>query len=142
MNMFGGDDCSLHVRDRHLQHHHHHIKSDPIRDSSVMSTMTSTKLVHGSDGGTSVFTRNGTISSGSDNRMVWAALTPRGTQHFVSENYPRDFVVEEDHYETIDNVQPVLINAGYGTYSPYRKGWYDNCLMMVTRMRYHFLGEF
>lgn len=120
--MFGGDDCSLHVRDH--RHHHHHIKSEP-RDCS-MSAMTSTKLVHSSDGG-SIFTRNGGVNgtSGggvSDNRMVWAALTPRGTQHFVSENYPRDLMVDEDHYETIDNVQPVLINAGYGTYSPYRKG--------------------
>lgn len=125
--MFGGDDCSMHVRDHH-RHHHHHIKTEP-RDcsNSVMSTMTSTKLVHTPDGG-GIFSRNGGIngSSGgggvSDNRMVWAALTPRGTQHFVSESYPRDLVVEEDHYETIDNVQPVLINAGYGTYSPYRKG--------------------
>lgn len=121
--MFGGDDCSIHVRDRHHHQLHHQIKSEP-RDcsNSVMSTMTtSTKLMHTSDGGSSIFTRNNSNGS-SDNRMVWAALTPRGTQHFVSENYPRDFVVEEDHYETIDNVQPVLINAGYGTYSPYRKG--------------------
>lgn len=117
MNLFGGDDCSMHVRDRH----HHNIKTEP-RDCSN-SLITSTKLVHTSDAG-SIFTRNGSLhGGGGDNRMVWAALTPRGTQHFVSENYPRDFVVEEDHYETIDNVQPVLINAGYGTYSPYRKGW-------------------
>lgn len=127
MNLFGNDDCSIQVRDHrnhHHHHNHHHIKSEPIRDCSN-GVMTSAKLVHTSDGGGSIFTRNT-----SDNRMVWAALTPRGTQHFVSENYPRDFVMEEDHYETIDNVQPVLINAGYGTYSPYRKGL-ETCLLLV-----------
>lgn len=42
-----------------------------------------------------------------DNRMVWATLTPRGTQHFVSENCPSnliDYGDVEDHYETIDNI--------------------------------------
>lgn len=137
MNMFGTDDCSMHVRD-HRSHLHHHIKSEPrdcsTHHHSVMSTMASTKLSsHPSseNGGVNIFAgRNGSLTGNggggvSDNRMVWAALTPRGTtQHFVSENYPRDMVGDEDHYESIDNVQPVLINAGYGTYSPYRKGEY------------------
>lgn len=33
-----------------------------------------------------------------DNRMLWAALTPNGTRHFMSEPYP----IQEDHYEVID----------------------------------------
>lgn len=33
-----------------------------------------------------------------DNRVLWAALTPHGTQHFVSEAYPS----QDDHYEVID----------------------------------------
>lgn len=35
---------------------------------------------------------------GADNRMLWATLTPHGTQHFISE----PFVPQDDHYEVID----------------------------------------
>lgn len=35
---------------------------------------------------------------GTDNRMLWATLTPHGTRHFVSEA----FVTQDDHYEVID----------------------------------------
>lgn len=116
--MFGGNECSLHVRDHH---HHRNIKGEPRDCGNSMSTMGSVKLaVHPAE--------NPAIYQGApvpDNRMVWAALTPRGTQHFISENYPGDLVdysENEDHYESIDNIQPVLSNAGYGTYSPFQKG--------------------
>lgn len=33
-----------------------------------------------------------------DNRMLWAALTPHGTRHFMTEPYP----IHDDHYEVID----------------------------------------
>lgn len=33
-----------------------------------------------------------------ENRMLWAALTPHGTRHFVSEPFP----IHDDHYEVID----------------------------------------
>lgn len=33
-----------------------------------------------------------------DNRMLWAALTPHGTRHFVSEKFP----IHDDHYEVIE----------------------------------------
>lgn len=35
---------------------------------------------------------------GTDNRMLWATLTPHGTRHFVSEA----FVPQDDHYEVVD----------------------------------------
>lgn len=35
---------------------------------------------------------------GNDNRMLWATLTPRGTQHFITEPGP----FQDDHYEVID----------------------------------------
>uniref|UniRef100_A0A182YDU1 Uncharacterized protein n=1 Tax=Anopheles stephensi TaxID=30069 RepID=A0A182YDU1_ANOST len=34
-----------------------------------------------------------------DNRTLWAALTPHGTQHFITESYGGN---PEDHYEVID----------------------------------------
>ncbi|KFB49563.1 AGAP008385-PA-like protein [Anopheles sinensis] len=36
---------------------------------------------------------------GPDNRTLWAALTPHGTQHFITESYGGN---PEDHYEVID----------------------------------------
>lgn len=36
---------------------------------------------------------------GADNRMLWATLTPHGTQHFISEP---QFIPHDDHYEVID----------------------------------------
>lgn len=33
-----------------------------------------------------------------DNRMLWAALTPHGTRHFVAEQFP----IHDDHYEVIE----------------------------------------
>lgn len=33
-----------------------------------------------------------------DNRMLWAALTPHGTRHFVSDQFP----IHDDHYEVIE----------------------------------------
>lgn len=35
---------------------------------------------------------------GTDNRMLWATLTPHGTRHFVSET----FIPQDDHYEIVD----------------------------------------
>lgn len=35
-----------------------------------------------------------------DNRMLWAALTPNGTRHFMSD--PAAYPVQDDHYEVID----------------------------------------
>lgn len=42
-----------------------------------------------------------------DNRALWAALTPRGTQHFIADIYPQDCVSSEaypddNHYETVE----------------------------------------
>lgn len=108
MNFFGTSECSLHVRD--LRHH----KSEP-RDCASLNMAPTTKLMHP----TEPVLYHGT-NGVPDNRMVWAALTPRGTQHFISENYPRDLVdyaETEDHYETVDYMQPVLTHSGYSTYS-------------------------
>ncbi|XP_044738771.1 uncharacterized protein LOC123300286 isoform X2 [Chrysoperla carnea] len=54
-----------------------------------------------------------------DNRLLWAALTPRGgTQHYISENYPQGFMEEygtptevDNTYETIENYIPTVTNA-------------------------------
>lgn len=35
---------------------------------------------------------------GADNRMLWATLTPHGTQHYIAE----PVVQQEDHYEVVD----------------------------------------
>lgn len=113
MNMFSGSDCTVHGRDLRA------LKSEP-RDCSALSSVPSSKLVHPSDS----MLYHGTANL-QDNRMVWAALTPRGTQHFISDNYPRDLVDyhdSESHYETIDYIQPVLSSSAYNTYSSYHKG--------------------
>ncbi|KAJ8962396.1 hypothetical protein NQ318_018380 [Aromia moschata] len=116
MNMFGGNECSLHTRD------HRQIKNHESRDCSSVANLNSNKLVHPSE----TVLYHGTPSM-QDNRMVWAALTPRGTQHFISENYPRDLIdygEADDHYETIDNlnVQPV-IPPHPASYHPYPKDY-------------------
>ncbi|XP_065170290.1 uncharacterized protein [Atheta coriaria] len=109
MNMFGNNDCSMHNRP---------VKNVEPRDCTNMVTnINSNKLVHPSE--TVLYHGNGIHA---DNRMVWAALTPRGTQHFISESYPNDlvdYIEADDHYETIDqlNTQPPPIAAGH--YSPY-----------------------
>ncbi|KAJ8965287.1 hypothetical protein NQ317_001999, partial [Molorchus minor] len=115
MNMFGGNECSLHTRD------HRQLKTHPSRDCSSVGNLNSNKIVHPSE----TVLYHGTPSM-QDNRMVWAALTPRGTQHFISENYPRDLIdygEPDDHYETIDNlnVQPVVPPHPV-SYHPYQKG--------------------
>ncbi|XP_076251989.1 uncharacterized protein LOC143191104 isoform X1 [Rhynchophorus ferrugineus] len=95
MNILGSSDhCSLHSRD------HQSIKNLDPRDGALTSL--NSKLIHPND---SPF-YNG-MASVQDNRMVWAALTPRGTQHFISESYPRDLIdygETDDHYETIENI--------------------------------------
>ncbi|KAF5282978.1 hypothetical protein FQA39_LY04849 [Lamprigera yunnana] len=103
MNIFGGNECSMvHNRD-----HHRQIKNHEPRECSAINNINANKLVHPSEA--VLYTSPSNVQ---DNRMVWAALTPRGTQHFISENYPRnliDYVENDDHYETIDNlnIQPV-----------------------------------
>ncbi|XP_058062690.1 uncharacterized protein LOC131212727 isoform X1 [Anopheles bellator] len=42
--------------------------------------------------------QSGTVY-GTDNRTLWAALTPHGTQHFITESYGGH---PDDHYEVID----------------------------------------
>ncbi|XP_022905865.1 uncharacterized protein [Onthophagus taurus] len=101
MNMFGHNECSVHVRDVHRP-----IKPHEPRDCSSMNTMVATnKLLHPSE--TVLYHPTAHNLNPTDNRMVWAALTPRGTQHFISETFPRDlvdYVEADDHYETIENV--------------------------------------
>uniref|UniRef100_A0A6P7GMZ0 Uncharacterized protein LOC114344643 isoform X1 n=1 Tax=Diabrotica virgifera virgifera TaxID=50390 RepID=A0A6P7GMZ0_DIAVI len=94
MNMFGGNDCSLH---RQMKNH------EP-RECTAVPTLNGTKIIHPTD---TVLYHGTNIQ---DNRMVWATLTPRGTQHFISENYPPDLIDygDEDHYETIDNIGAVV----------------------------------
>ncbi|CAG9562511.1 unnamed protein product [Danaus chrysippus] len=36
-----------------------------------------------------------------DSRVLWAALTPRGTRHFVADTYPHD-ETEDHHYECVE----------------------------------------
>lgn len=43
-----------------------------------------------------------------DNRMLWAALTPHGTRHFVSEQFP----IHDDHYEVIEYETKQNCNIG------------------------------
>lgn len=109
INMFGGTDCSMHSRI------HRQVKSHPEqRECSSINGMTTSKLIHPSEA--VMYTGPSNMH---DNRMVWATLTRRGTQHFISQNYPRnlmDYAEPEDHYEAID--QPVsTVN-----YSPCQKG--------------------
>lgn len=100
MNIFGNNECSMvHTRD-----HHRQIKNHEPRECTSINNMNTNKLVHPSEA--VLYTGPSNVQ---DNRMVWAALTPRGTQHFISENYPRNLIDYEDHYETVDNlnIQPV-----------------------------------
>ncbi|KAK9732064.1 hypothetical protein QE152_g13110 [Popillia japonica] len=125
MNMFSNNECSVHTRDhRQIKNHH-----EP-RDCTSVTNLNgnNAKLVHPTD----TVLYHGTANIHTDNRMVWAALTPRGTQHFISETYPRDlvdYVETEDHYETIDNlhVQPVIpgVHPNYHTYQPTYQKDYD-----------------
>ncbi|KAK9871373.1 hypothetical protein WA026_011629 [Henosepilachna vigintioctopunctata] len=130
MNMFGGSDCSLHSRDpRPIKVHEH-------RECPSTNTMNGHKMIHPNES---------TLYNGNalqDNRLVWAALTPGGrTQHFISENYPKEFVdyrEADNHYETIDhlNIKPA-IPSHPPTYQMYQKGLpyqpptekssFDNC---------------
>lgn len=115
--MFGNNDCSLHARD-----HHRQLKTHEQRECASVNNLNSGKLVHPTE--TVLYHGSTGIQ---DNRMVWAALTPRGTQHFISENYPRDLVdylENEDHYETVENVHPVHPPPPqcYNTYGTYSKG--------------------
>ncbi|XP_053673221.1 uncharacterized protein LOC128723497 [Anopheles nili] len=57
----------------HVHHHHHHQQQQPHQPHQP--------------------------SYGPDNRTLWAALTPHGTQHFITESYGGN---PEDHYEVID----------------------------------------
>lgn len=115
MNMFVGNSCSLHQRD------HRPFKSHEPRDCTTVTNLNGTKAVHPSEA--VVYHSTNGIT---DNRMVWAALTPRGTQHFISENYPRDlvdYIEPDDHYETIDNMNSVLPpHPPYPSYEAYHKG--------------------
>ncbi|XP_026749152.2 uncharacterized protein LOC113509923 isoform X2 [Galleria mellonella] len=43
-----------------------------------------------------------------DSRVLWAALTPRGTRHFIADTYPHD-ETEDHHYEC---VEPPLYKLG------------------------------
>lgn len=113
--MFGTNECSLHTRD------HRQIKNHESRDCSSVNNINGNKMVHPSE----TVLYHG-ASHVQDNRMVWAALTPRGTQHFISENYPRDLIdygENDDHYETIDNlnIQPVIPKHPI-SYHQYQKG--------------------
>lgn len=47
-------------------------------------------------------------SAALDSRVLWAALTPRGTRHFVADTYPHD-ETEDHHYEC---VEPPLYKLG------------------------------
>lgn len=130
--MFGSGECSMHSRD------HRQMKNPETRESNSVNNLNGNKLIHPSE----AVLYHGNVTSSqlhADNRMVWAALTPRGTQHFVSENYPRDlgdYVNAEDHYETINShsAHPIR-EVAPKTYTSYmtcskglgrRKGSFDN----------------
>lgn len=101
--MFGHNECSMH---RQMKHH-------DSRECSSVSNINPAKFGHPAD---AILYQS--HSNATDNRMVWAALTPRGTQHFVSENYPNDLIdygENEDHYETIDNLADVQRPHSYHT---------------------------
>ncbi|CAH1373479.1 unnamed protein product [Tenebrio molitor] len=118
MNMFDGNECSIHGRD------HRQIKNHEPRECTSVANLNGNKLVHPSE--TVMYHGGGNVQ---DNRMVWAALTPHGTQHFISENYPRDLIdygEGDDHYETVDNlnIQPVL--SSHPTYNHYKDYDYED----------------
>ncbi|XP_017783897.1 PREDICTED: uncharacterized protein LOC108567751 isoform X2 [Nicrophorus vespilloides] len=128
MNMFGNNECSMHgSRNERQMKNHHQQHAERDRECSSVTNLNgggggNNKLIHPVD---SVL-YHGSASVHPDNRMVWAALTPRGTQHFISENYPADhlmgtgdYVETDDHYETIDNLQIQPVYA----YSTYQKDY-------------------
>lgn len=118
--MFGGNDCSSH---RQMKNH-----PEP-RECSGVPSLNGTKMVHPSD---TVLYHGSNLQ---DNRMVWATLTPRGTQHFISENYPPDLIDYgdgEDHYETIDNVGAVP------PVPPYPKGLYSSNVGWPNEDNYYY----
>ncbi|CAH0553384.1 unnamed protein product [Brassicogethes aeneus] len=111
MNLFGSSDCSMHSRQ---------IKHSEPRDCASVTNINSNKLIHPSE----AVLYHG-LPNLTDNRMVWAALTPHGTQHFISENYPRDLIdygEPEDHYETIDNMNIPVKPELPGAYHTFQKG--------------------
>lgn len=126
MNMFANNDCAVHTRDHRQIKNHEPRECTTVVNNLNNITNNSAKLVHPTD----AVLYHGTASVHPDNRMVWAALTPRGTQHFISESYPRDlvdYVEVEDHYETIEGIQaavpthqPVDYHHAYQTV--YQKG--------------------
>lgn len=78
MNLFSNSDhCSMHTRDLRS------LKNVDSRDCNTLANGSS-KLIHPMN--TSFYTPTPNLP---DNRMVWAAITPRGTEHFISENYSR-----------------------------------------------------
>ncbi|KAL1491768.1 hypothetical protein ABEB36_012317 [Hypothenemus hampei] len=118
MNLFGnGDHCTLGRSVKTMEATH--------RECNTLSNGSS-KLIHPMN--TSFYTPTPNMP---DNRTVWAAITPRGTEHFISEtNYSSGFrnivnyEVPEDHYETIDNLPPHNRHGGshvayYGYHKEY-----------------------
>lgn len=102
MIMFGGSEYNMHRQMKHVE----------PKDCSSVSNINSTKFGQPADA--ILYPGN----NSNDNRIIWAALTPRGTQHFVSENYPNeliDYGENEDHYETIDNVTDITTPDSYYT---------------------------
>ncbi|ENN74484.1 hypothetical protein D910_03889 [Dendroctonus ponderosae] len=120
MHLFGHTEhCSLHTSSlKHLE----------PRDCNTLPNGNS-KLGHPMN--TSFYTPTPRLQ---DNRMVWAAITPRGTEHFISENnYSRNLVCyeppPEDHYESIDNLPPQRRheNSNHVAYYGYHKEFdYDD----------------
>lgn len=84
--MFGGNECSLHGREQRP------MKIMEQRNDITAASgggMNGRGKMNPNDPGW----QNGNTVGLHDNRIVWAALTPGGgTQHFISENYPKDFV--------------------------------------------------
>ncbi|XP_050296085.1 uncharacterized protein LOC126735999 isoform X2 [Anthonomus grandis grandis] len=104
--------CSLHTRDLRP------IKNIESRDCNSLSNGNS-KLIHPVNA--SFYTPTPSLQ---DNRMVWAAITPRGTEHFVSENYSRNLMAyepPENHYESIEP-RPHNIENNVAFYGGYHKG--------------------
>ncbi|XP_018329070.1 uncharacterized protein LOC108739590 isoform X2 [Agrilus planipennis] len=105
-------DCTLHSRDIHQT------KSPDQRECSGFNGTVSHKYLHPTEA--VLYTGSPTMH---DNRLVWAALTPRGTQHFISESYPKNLInyVENDvHYEAVDNLTAHPLQSP--TYDDYQKG--------------------
>lgn len=93
--MFGHADCSMHRQ----------MKQFEPRDCSTETNSNTDKCNDSAD--TMLYQGNSNLN---DNRMIWAALTPRGTQHFVRAKHQNeliDYSENEDHYETIDNIHDI-----------------------------------